>query len=114
MTQESSSARAATAAVFRVDWFAVPAEALPTFMERVRRVDQRLAALPGCQRNLVLVHPGDGAESRVITLVEWADPQALAAAKAVMQKEYAEEGFDPPAFMRQLGVRADLGTYRLG
>ena len=107
---KQSSTRASTA-VFRVDSFVVPAEALPAFMERVRYVDQRLADLPGCQQNLVLVQPGEKADFKVITLVEWASPQAIEDAKAVMQKAYAAEGFDPPAFMRRLGVRADMGTY---
>ncbi|HEX3140086.1 MAG TPA: antibiotic biosynthesis monooxygenase [Rhizobacter sp.] len=110
MSQASSSLPSA-AAVFRIDRFEVPAQALPAFMERVRFVDQRLAGLPGCRQNLVLQQPGSGAETRVITLVEWASAQAMEAAKAVMQKEYAAEGFDPPAFMRQLGVRADMGSY---
>ena len=29
-----------------------------------------------------------------------------------MRQRYAQEGFDPPAFMKQLGVQADFGAYR--
>jgi hypothetical protein len=35
----------------------------------------------------------------------------MAAAQAVVQKNYADEGFDPASFMRALGVRADMGLY---
>ncbi|HET7793399.1 MAG TPA: antibiotic biosynthesis monooxygenase [Rhizobacter sp.] len=101
-----------SASVFRLDHFVVPADALQRFMERVHHVDRALAALPGCRQNLVLVQPGEGAEYKVATLVEWADQAAVDAARAHMQRQYAAEGFDPPAFMRQLGVRADMGAYR--
>ncbi len=69
------------------------------------------APLPGCQQNLVLTQTGGPGEFNVVTVVEWASTQAIVAAQDVMQKRYAEEGFDPAAFMRRLGVRADLGLY---
>jgi heme-degrading monooxygenase HmoA len=97
--------------VFRVDRFAVPAQARFAFMEQVQRVDQALSTLPGCRQNLVLTQAGGSGELDVVTLVEWASAKAMAAAKAFMQGKYAEEGFDPQAFMQRLGVRADLGVY---
>jgi hypothetical protein len=109
MPNESSAGNAAS--VFRVDKFIVPADALPTFMDQVRRTQRALDALAGCQQNLVLTQTAGPGEFNVVTLVEWADAQALAAAKAVMQQKYAEEGFDATAFMQRLGVRADMGLY---
>lgn len=97
--------------VFRVDKFAVPAGALPGFIERVHRIDRMLGAMPGCRQNLVLTQTGGAGEFNVVTLVEWASAQAMAAAQAVVQKNYADEGFDPASFMRALGVRADMGLY---
>ena len=108
----SSTSSTAGASVFRVDRFVVPQAALPTFMEQVQRVDRMLGSQPGCLQSLVLTQAGEAGEFNVLTLVEWADAQAVAAAKAVMQEKYAQEGFDPSAFMRQLGVRADFGVYR--
>jgi len=35
----------------------------------------------------------------------------MSAARTWVQRRYAEEGFDSAAFMRQLGVEADLGLY---
>lgn len=99
------------APVFRIDKFAVPADALPAFLEQVHRVRQTLGALPGCQQNLVLTQTGGPGEFNVVTIVEWVNTQAIVAATAVMQKKYAAEGFDPSAFMQTLGVRADLGLY---
>ena len=66
----------------------------------------------GCRQNLVLTQPDLAGEFNVMTLVEWSHESHFAAAKAVMQARYAQERFDPAAFMQQLGVQADLGTYR--
>jgi hypothetical protein len=35
----------------------------------------------------------------------------MARAKATMHAHYVSEGFDPPAFMKSLGVRGDLSVY---
>lgn len=101
-----------TASLYRIDRFDVPASALEAFMERLRHVQQALDPQPGCLQNLVLAQPGEGGEARVVTIVEWASAEAAAGARAVMQQRYAREGFDPAAFMKQLGVRTDFGAYR--
>lgn len=100
-----------SAPVFRIDKFVVPTNTLPAFIEQVRRTQQTLGALPGCRQNLVLTQTGGPGEFNVMTLVEWENAQAIAAATAAMQMKYAEEGFDPSAFMQTLGVRADIGLY---
>ena len=98
--------------VFRVDKFAVPADALSAFLARVKWVDRVLAEMPGCRQNLVLTQAGEASsEFNVTTIVEWESAEAMSAAKARVQWRYAEEGFDPAAFMRRVGVRADLGVY---
>ena len=96
--------------VFRIDKFAVPAEALPAFMRRLRWIDQALSALPGCRQNRVMTERS-GSEFNVATLVEWASPEAMAAARTQISRHYAEEGFDPTEFMKRLGVRADMGLF---
>jgi len=98
--------------VYRIDRFNVPAQAMPAFMERVRYTQQALDGLPGCRQNLVLTQPDLAGEFNVMTIVEWSDEQSLSAAKAMMQQRYAQERFDPAAFMHGLGVRADMGLYR--
>ena len=108
----NASSVTASASVFRVDTFVVPADALPTFIEQVRRIQQMLSSVPGRQQNLVLTQTEGSREFNVMTLVGWVSTEAMVAAKAVMQGRYAEEGFDPPAFMQRLGVRANIGLYR--
>jgi len=100
-----------TTSLFRVDTFEVPAAALPAFLERVHLSDRLLAELPGCLQHRVLTRAGDGPGYDVVTIVEWANAAAMAAAKTAVQHRYAEEGFDPPAFMRGLGVKASMGSY---
>jgi len=97
--------------LFRVDKFAVPAASLSAFLARVHNVDRLLAKQPGCRQNLVLTQSEGPGEFNVVTIVEWASAEAMAQAKASMQAHYASEGFDPPAFMKSLGVRGDLSVY---
>lgn len=102
----------ASTSLFRVDKFAVPAASLGAFLERVHHVDRLLASQPGCLQNLVLTQTEATHECNIVTIVEWASAEAMARAKATLQAHYASEGFDPPAFMRSLGVRGDLSVYR--
>lgn len=101
----------APASLFRVDKFAVPAASLGAFLARVHDVDRQLARQPGCRQNLVLTNTDGPGEFNVVTIVEWESAQTMAQAKANMQAQYASEGFDPPAFMKRLGVRGDLSVY---
>jgi len=96
--------------VFRIDKFAVPQDVLPAFMRRLRWMDEALAGLPGCRQNRVMTECS-GSEFNVATLVEWSSAEAMAAARAQIQRRYAEEGFDPTEFMKRLGVRADMGLF---
>ena len=98
--------------VFRVDKFIVPAEVMPAFVAQMQRIQQTLRSLPGCVRNQVLTQTGGPGEFIVLSVVEWASEQAVAAATSFVQKKFAEEGFDPADFVRRNGVRADLGFYR--
>ncbi|MGM9486918.1 antibiotic biosynthesis monooxygenase [Ideonella sp. YS5] len=97
--------------LFRVDSFAVPAASLSAFLARVHNVDRLLARQPSCRQNLVLTQTEGPGEFNVVTIVEWASAEAMARAKATMRAHYASEGFDPPAFMKSLGVRGNLAVY---
>jgi heme-degrading monooxygenase HmoA len=101
----------ASAAVYRLDRFVVPAAAMERFMARVRVIDQAVSVMDGCRQNLVLTQQAGNGDYHVATLVEWENPAAVAAAKAAMAQRYAQEGFEPAAFMQQIGVRAEMGNY---
>jgi len=99
-------------ATFRIDRFDVPRAALDPFMARLRITQRLLDAREGCRQNLVLLDPEQGDAVAVVTIVEWASDDAMAAAKAAMREHYAREGFDPAAFMHDLGIRPDMRAFR--
>lgn len=109
MPNESNAV--SSAPVFRIDKFVVPAETLAAFIAQMQRVQQTLRTLPGCLRAHVLNQTGGAGEFNVVTLVEWANAEAVAAAAASVKKKFADEGFDPVAFTKNAGVRSDLGFY---
>ncbi|WP_332777217.1 antibiotic biosynthesis monooxygenase [Polaromonas sp.] len=111
MPNESSASASTTACVFRIDKFVVPADALPAFIKQMQHIQGAVHGLPGCQRDLLLTQTGGAGEFNVVRMIEWASAEAVAAAQAVVQKKFADEGFDPAAFVQRLGVRADLGFY---
>jgi len=99
------------ASIFRIDKFVVPADVRPAFIAQMQRIQATLRTLPGCQRTLVLDQTGGTGEFNVLTVVEWANAEAVASAAAVVKKKFADEGFDPVAFTRDAGVRSDQGFY---
>lgn len=109
MSNESTAV--SSAPVFRIDKFVVPAETLAAFIAQMQRVQQTLRTLPGCLRAHVLNQTGGAGEFNVVTLVEWANAEAVAAAAVSVKKKFADEGFDPVAFTKNAGVRSDLGFY---
>ena len=110
MSDESSVPTSAS--VFRIDKFVVPSQSISAFVERIHQVQRMLGEQPGCLQKHVLTQTGDSSEFDVVTVVEWADADAVTAAQAVMQKRLASKGFDIQAFRKKLGVRGDSGTYR--
>ena len=102
------------AAVFRVDKFIVPSPSLPTFMARMKEIQQMVRELPGCRRDLLLQQTGGAGEFNVVRIIEWASTEAVTSALATMQQRFKDEGFDPTAFfVKQLGAKTDFGLYRV-
>jgi len=113
MSSDSSSpaSTSASTSVFRIDKFVVPSQSISAFVERIHQVQRMLGEQPGCLQKHVLTQTGDSSEFDVVTVVEWANADAVAAAQAAMQKRLASEGFDIQAFRKKLGVRGDSGMY---
>lgn len=107
-----SSQEPVTEAVFRIDRFVVPQKSETLFMERVQHIQSALDGLPQCAQNLVLTHLNPSGEMNVVTLVEWANAEAMAAASTRMKVRYVEENFDPQSFMKALGVKPDFGIFK--
>lgn len=100
-----------SASLHRIDKFVVPPDVVPAFVAQMQRIQQTLRSLPGCLRQMVLTQNGGPGEFNVITLVEWDSAEAVAHAQRIVQRQFAEEGFNPAEFVRAHGIRADLGFY---
>ena len=98
--------------LFRIDKFAGPATTREAFLARLHRTHSILGAQPGCVQNRVLELAGGPSGFNFVTMVEWESRAAVEAAKAVIQAQYAAEGFDPDLFRLEHGIRADIGQYR--
>ncbi|MDM0075538.1 antibiotic biosynthesis monooxygenase [Variovorax sp. J2P1-59] len=107
----NDSAALSSTPVFRIDKFVVPTDVRPAFIAQMQRVQDILRTLPGCLRTHVLDQTGGTGEFNVLTLVEWANEEAVASATVVVKKKFADEGFDPVAFTKNAGVRSDQGFY---
>lgn len=104
-------AQAKNASVFRIDSFAVPAEARKAFLAQVRETQTFLDQQQGCVQNLVLEHQSGAERFNVVTVVEWESETAFAGAKAAMMAKRAKTGFDPGQFLGALGVEANMANY---
>lgn len=100
-----------TASIFRVDKFVVPEATREKFVERLRTIQALLDGLEGCLQNLVLEQVSGPGTFNFVTIVEWASQEAMDNARNVATAEYARTNFNPQAFMQQLGITADMGSY---
>ncbi|MDR3493088.1 MAG: antibiotic biosynthesis monooxygenase [Ancalomicrobiaceae bacterium] len=100
-----------TADLVRIDRFTVPSAVRAEFLARVHFIDALLNVQPGCRAHRVFERRLDGSGTAIITIAEWEDPEAMAAARDRVAAEYQRQGFDPRAFMDRLGITADIGAY---
>lgn len=97
--------------VFRIDSFAVPAEARTAFLAQVQDTKDFLDGQEGCLQNLVLEHHSGSDRFNVVTVVEWESEGHFAKAKAAMIDKRRASGFDPERFLKTLGVEANMSNY---
>lgn len=102
---------AQSAAVRFIDHFHVPAAAKSDFLNRVRINRAFIKTLPGFMGDEMYGHTNDKGDFTCITIAGWENAEALKAAKSAVQQAYEKEGFDPAAFMRQLGITMERGIF---
>lgn len=93
--------------IIRLDRFTLPAAARPALLARIAETHAFLREQPGFLRDAVMEGP-DGGE--IVTLVEWASPEAVAAARAAVADRQAETGFDRAAFLANSGITGHFST----
>ncbi|MDZ4309255.1 MAG: hypothetical protein U1A24_01660 [Cypionkella sp.] len=97
--------------VFRIDKFVVPAITKDRFLGRLTVTHDAMDAAAGCEQNFIPEQVDGRGQYNIVTLVKWKDRECYEAAKKRAVSRQAEEGFNPAAFMKELGVVADLGNY---
>ncbi|MDQ0315887.1 antibiotic biosynthesis monooxygenase family protein [Amorphus orientalis] len=102
-----------TNAIVRVDKFDVPATARDSFIARVGETHAILDTLDGCLENLVLEQVAGDGVFNIVTVVKWRDEAAYEAARETMRARREASGFNPQKTFAELGIRADLGNYRI-
>lgn len=99
--------------VFRVDKFIVPATTKDRFIERLIVTHNALDTATGCEQNLILEQVDGSGQYNVVTFVKWKNREQYDAARKLALSRQSKEGFNPAAFMEELGVVADLGNYNV-
>lgn len=97
--------------IFRIDSFAVPQSARAAFMAKVQETSDFLDEQAGCLQNLILERHSGADRFNIVTVVEWTNEDAFANARAAMMESRRTSGFDPEAFLRTLGVEANMSNY---
>ncbi|MFZ2099863.1 MAG: antibiotic biosynthesis monooxygenase family protein [Oricola sp.] len=110
MNEEISAAGQATS-LYRIDRFTVPAEARDAFLGRIVFIRDFLASQPGCLYNRIAESRRDDGFISMMTIVEWRDRPSMEAARTSVKARYDEIGFNPQAFMTELGIDPDFGLF---
>ena len=96
---------------FRVDHFVVPEAAREAFLEASHRNFAFIRTLPGFLGHVILEKSGGPTRFNLSTIAAWESPEAIASAVEKVQAHYQSIGFNPPAFMRELGIEGELGNF---
>lgn len=98
-------------AVFFIDKFFIPADAVKEFSDRMQRNRDLIKTQPGFVEDAVYKHTDNDGNLLCITVAQWANMDALNKAKTTVQAAYQQEGFDMAAMMKRLNISIDRGTY---
>lgn|SRR5690554_4530389 len=98
--------------IYRIDKFFVPHNAKEEFLSAVFNTHQLLRTLPGFTRDLIVENTSENGRYSYVTLVEWESEDAIEMARIAVQGFHKLNGFDPQAFWKRLGVRAELANYQ--
>lgn len=99
--------------VFKVDKFSVSQASRDAFLMKLKETHRHLDQAEGCIQNHVLEQISGPGSFNIITIVEWRDEDAFEHAREASEKRHKASGFDRQNFMKDLGVRSDIGNYRI-
>jgi heme oxygenase (mycobilin-producing) len=96
---------------FRLDNFSVPDEAREEFEQAMQRNLAFIGTLPGFLGHVAFEKSGGPTVFNVATIAVWESRQALDAAGVAVRDYYQKIGFDMPATLARLGIKAELGNF---
>lgn len=96
--------------VFFIDSFTMPLQAKQAFFERANINRNIIKALPGFIEDNFYEQQSNDAY-KCVTVAVWQDEVAYANASKTVVEEYKKQGFDMPAFTKQLGIQVTRGIY---
>ena len=97
--------------IFRVDKFKVPPASREEFLALVTTSNKILRAIPGFIEDCFLEQRDAAGNSKIVTIAIWKDEQAFSNAKATVQEQYRNIGFNPGEIIKRLGIEADMDAY---
>ena len=98
--------------IYRVDKFIVPENAREEFLSKIMETHRILRTQPGFLQDSILEQTGGPGKYNIVTVAEWKNQESIDAAKKVVQKEHAKNGFSPQQTMQRLGIQADIANYK--
>jgi heme-degrading monooxygenase HmoA len=95
-----------------IDRFIMPKEAKTEFMERMQINRNLISKLPGFIGDEAYIRIDEKGYFRCTTMAFWASEDALKNAKALVQAQYQQQGFDMPAMLARLGIQMEREQYQ--
>ncbi len=103
--------RGASAPLYRVDKFAVPAAGRDEFLKRVASTHALLRQQAGFVRDLLMEQQSGPGVFNFVTLVEWTGPEVVERVAAAVAELHRQTGFEREEMMTRLGIKADIANY---
>lgn len=98
--------------LYRVDKFRVPADARAEFLAVIGRTHALLRKQKGFLGDRILEQESGPGQFNIVTIAEWADADAVAAAGLAVGQLHRTMGFDKSEALPRLGVMPDMALYR--
>lgn len=97
--------------VMEIDAFAVPRPSLDEFLAGAGRTRSVLARQPGFVAGQVLQLSSGASAHDVVSVVQWAGPDAVEGARRAVETDHRARGCDRTVFRDRLGISSDAGRY---
>ena len=96
---------------FRIDSFSVPDASREEFEQAMRRSLAFIGTLPGLLGQVAFEKASGPTTFNVVTMAVWESKEAVEKAAEEVRAYYGRIGFDVPATLARLGVKAELGYF---